>query len=205
MMKLYHFPTSPYVRKVMILLHETGQLDDVELVTGTTSPVAPNAALESVNPLKKLPALVRPEGPTLYDSRVICAFLDDRAAAGLYGKGPRRWDLLTLEATADGMMDAALLMTYEVRLRPEDKRWNDWPDAQWAKIISAIAALEAKWMSHLTGPLNIGQIAVACALGYLDLRHDARGWRQSGTALASWHAEFAERESYRATVPPEGG
>lgn len=203
-MKLYHSPTSPYVRKVMILLHETGQLDEVELVPAQTAPTNPVSGLSAKNPLKKIPALERPEGATLYDSRVICAFFNDRAQAGFYGSGARHWEILTLEATADGILDAALAMTYEARLRPEDKRWEDWAEAQWGKISSACEALNTRWMSHLNGPLDMGQIAVACALGYVDFRHDARGWRSGCDALAQWYSEFGERESMQSTVPPEG-
>jgi len=136
-MKLHHSPTSPYVRKIMILLHETGQIDDVALDSGSTSPVAPAPGLAAKNPLMKLPALERPEGATLYDSRVICAFFDDRAGGQLYPTGARRWETLTLEATGDGILDAALALTYEQRLRPEDKRWDDWSEAQWGKIATA--------------------------------------------------------------------
>jgi glutathione S-transferase len=201
-MKLYYSPTSPYVRKVMVLLHETGQVADVTLETMATTPIAPDKALLSKNPLTKVPALERPDGPTLYDSRVICAYLDDRKQAGLYSKGSRRWDTLTLEATADGILDAALAMTYEVRMRPADKQWSEWVDGQWGKIERACAALNNRWMSHLQGPLDMGQIAVACALGYVDFRHDARGWRKDNDALAAWAKTFDSRPSMAATVPP---
>lgn len=201
-MKLYFSPTSPYVRKVMVLLHETGQLDDVELLTVASTPVSPAGALLGKAPLTKVPALERPDGPTLFDSRVICAFLDARAKAGLYSDGARHWDILTLEALADGILDAALLMTYEDRLRPEDKQWNEWVDAQWNKIDRACAALNQRWMAHLSGPLDMGQIALGCALGYLDLRHDARGWRKGNDALAAWFAEFGDRPSMAETRPP---
>lgn len=200
-MKLYSAPTSPYVRKVLVLLHETDQLADVEIAPVVTSPTGPAAGLTAKNPLMKIPALERTDGPTLYDSRVICAYLDDRIRGGLYGSDARLWEILTLEATADGIMDAALLMTYEDRLRPEDLRWSDWADAQWAKVTAGCAALNARWMSHLNGPLDMGQIAVGCALGYLDLRHDARGWRQGCDALAGWYEKFAERASMQATTP----
>ena len=203
-MKLYYSPTSPYVRKVTVLLHETGQIDDVELLSSSTFPTAPAAGLGAKNPLLKVPALERDDGPALYDSRVICAFLDARGDANMYGTGARKWDTLTLEATADGILDAALLITYEARLRPEGTRWDEWSDAQWGKIETACAALNTRWMSHLQGPLDMGQIAVACALGYVDFRHDARGWRQGCDALAAWYADFSERDSMRATVPPEG-
>ena len=123
-MKLSYSPTSPYVRKVMILLHETGQIDDVALESSSTAPTNPAAGLAAKNPLMKVPALERPDGATLYDSRVITAFLDDRNGGRLYGSGSRKWETLTLEATGDGIMDAALLMTFETRLRPEDKQWG---------------------------------------------------------------------------------
>ncbi|THH34771.1 glutathione S-transferase [Aliishimia ponticola] len=203
-MQLYYSPTSPYVRKVMITLHETGQLDDVTLIEGSTKPTNPLSGLAAQNPLMKIPALTRADGPTLYDSRVICAFFDDRAQAGLYASGSRRFEIMTLEATADGILDAALLMTYEGKLRPEEARWDDWVEAQWTKIASACAALDSRWMGHLNGPLDMGQIAVACALGYVDFRHDARNWRKGCDALAKWYAEFAQRPSMLATVPPEG-
>jgi len=201
-MKLAYSPTSPYVRKVMVLLHETGQLADVALEVKSGTPLAPAEGLPAMNPLGKVPALARDEGPTLYDSRVICAFLDDRASAGLYGTGARRWDILTLEATADGMLDAALLMVYEGRLRPEEIRMADFVEAQWAKIDRALDALESRWTSHLAGPLDMGQIAVGCALGYLDLRHGARNWRAGRPDLAKWFEGFESREAMQKTRPP---
>lgn len=201
-MKLYYAATSPYVRKVMILLEETGQLDDVELINTATTPIAADPALLSKNPLAKVPALERPDGPTLYDSRVITAYLDARAGDKLYPTGARRWDTLTLEATADGILDAALLMTYETRVRPEEKRMPEWVDGQWDKIARSVAALNSRWMSHLNGPLDMGQIAVACALGYVNFRHDARGWRKGNDALAAWYKTFKSRASMQSTVPP---
>ncbi len=200
-MHLYFSPTSPYVRKVMVLLHETGQMDAVELVQGSGNPVDPGTAPLDANPLGKVPALERPDGPALYDSRVICQYLDARAGAGLYPEGPRRWDTLTVEATGDGILDAALLMVYEGRLRPEELRFAPWVEGQWAKVDRALDVLETRWMAHLEGPLDAGQIAVGCALGYLDFRHDARGWRAGRPHLAAWYAGFAARASMKATVP----
>jgi glutathione S-transferase len=202
-MKLAYSPTSPYVRKVMVLLHETDQLNDVALENLATTPLDPNEGLLASNPLGKVPALERAEGPALYDSRVICAYLNDRAGAQLYGKGSRHWDILTLEATADGILDAALSMTYEGRMRPADKQMPEWVDGQWAKIAGACSALNTRWMSHLQGPLDMGQIAVGCALAYVDFRHDARGWRKGNDALAAWYKTFDSRPSMAATRPPE--
>jgi glutathione S-transferase len=176
-------------------------MDAVELVTGSGSPVDPGTAPLEANPLGKVPALERPDGPALYDSRVICQYLDARAGAGLYPEGARRWDTLTVEATGDGILDAALLMVYEGRLRPEELRFAPWVEGQWAKVDRALDALETRWMAHLQGPLEAGQIAVACALGYLDFRHGARGWRSGRPHLAAWYAGFAERPSMQATIP----
>jgi len=203
-MKLFYAPTSPYVRKCMVVLHETGQLDDVELEDTAGTPTAPAENLLAKNPLTKVPALERPDGPALYDSRVICAYLDARAGAGLYPSGDSRWDTLTLEATADGILDAALAMTYEGRIRPAEKQWDGWVDSQWVKIERACSALNTRWMSHLAGPLDMGQIAVGCALGYVDFRHDARGWRSGHDSLAKWYEGFSTRPSMQATVPPAG-
>ncbi|MDG1169290.1 MAG: glutathione S-transferase [Sulfitobacter sp.] len=201
-MKLAYSPTSPYVRKVMVLLHETGQLDDVTLMPVATTPLAVDETLLPSNPLGKVPALERPEGPALYDSRVICAYLNDRAKGTLYGKDARHWEILTLEATADGILDAALAMTYEARMRPADKQMPEWVDGQWNKIARACSALNTRWMSHLSGPLDMGQVSVACALAYVDFRHDARGWRKGNDALAAWYEAFDSRPSMQATRPP---
>jgi glutathione S-transferase len=100
------------------------------------------------------------------------------------------------------MIDAAILMVYESRVRPEDKRFDAWVEGQWAKVARALDVLEDRWIAHLKGPLDLGQIAVGCALAYLDLRHAARDWRKGHDSLAAWQADFATRPSMVATVPP---
>ncbi len=200
MLQLLYSPTSPFVRKVRVVLHETGQQDDVALIGTATTPLEPAPQASAAHALKKIPALIRPDGCTLYDSRVITRYFDDRAGGGLYPDS-HLWETLTLEATGDGIMDAAVLMAYETRMRPEDKRDLVWLDAQWGKIENALDALSERWMSHLSGPLDAGLISVGCALGYLDLRHDDRGWRKGRGALDDWFAVFSERESMKATQP----
>ena len=201
-MKLMSSPTSPFVRKVHVLLHETGQYEAIDIYAKPTSPFDTAPEVATANPLGKIPALIREDGPTLYDSRVICRFLDDHAKAGLYPDG-RIWETLTLEATADGIMEAAVLMLYEHKLRPAEAVLDSWVDAQWSKIERAVSALNARWISHLRGPLDMGQIAVGCALGYLDFRHDARGWRKGNDALDDWYAVFSQRESMTLTAPAD--
>lgn len=200
-MKLLQSPASPFVRKVRVTLHETGQWDDVEQIDVTTSPQASDAALTAANPLGKIPALIRPDGPALYDSRVICRFLDARANGGFYPDS-HIWDTLALEATADGIMEAALAMVYETRYRDAEQVSQDWIEAQWAKVARALDAVNSRWMSHLQGRLDMGHIAIGAALGYLDLRHEARNWRGGRDGLAQWYAEFAQRPSMQATQPP---
>ena len=200
-MRLYHSPASPFVRKVMMLLHETNQIGAVEIVAASGTAVAPGTMPVTHNPLGKIPALERPDGPALYDSRVICRYLDDHAGGILYPKGNRLWDVLTIEATADGIMDAAILMVYEGRVRPEQYQYPVWVDAQWQKISRAVDVLNNRWISHLAGPLNMGQIAVACALGYIDFRLPEREWRAQNPDLAAWFADFSSRDSFQATIP----
>ena len=199
-MKLLKAGPSPFVRKVLVTLHETDQYDAVEQVQVTASPLTPDPNLIAANPVGKIPALIRDDGPTLYDSRVICRFLDHRAQTGLYPE-VRQFDTLTLEATADGIMDAAVLIVYEERFRPADKVSMEWIEGQWAKVSRALDAVSTRWMSHLHGRIDMGHIAMACALSYLDFRHDARKWRTGRDALAEWHAGFAARPSMIATEP----
>ena len=199
-MQLLTGPTSPYCRKVDVLLRESGLRDHVADVMGSGTPLEPNPTTVASNPIGKIPALIREDGPTLYDSRVICRYLDTLAGGTFYPEG-RHWEVLTLEATAEGMIDAALLMAYEWRMRPEEIRFQPWVDGQWSKIARGLDVIEARWMSHLEGRMDMGHIAVACCLGYLDFRHDARGWRNGRPSLAGWYETFAQRDSMVATRP----
>ena len=199
-MQLIMSPPSPYARKARVVLRETGLIDRVEEVQVSTSPMNSAAEILAANPTGKIPALVRNDGPAIYDSRVITRYLNDKANADLY---PARalYEVLTLEATADAIMDAAIGMVYEMRFRPEAQQSPEWLDAQWGKAERAIAAVNSRWMSHLNGPLNAAQIAISCALAYVDLRHDARGWRTGNDALAAWQETFSARASMVDTSP----
>jgi glutathione S-transferase len=166
------------------------------------NPLDPGTLPVDRNPLGKIPALERPDGPTLYDSRVITRYLDDTLNAGLYPTAPHLWDTLVVEATGDGIAEAAVLMRYEMQVRPEATRSEAWADAQWQKVDRALKALEDRWMSHLNGPLDMGKIAVGCALGYLDLRHPDRNWAAGHPVLAGWWKTFRARPAMQATTPP---
>lgn len=199
-MKLISSPASPYVRKVHVVLHETGLLDRVEVVGVKTTPLATAPEAAGANPLGKIPALLRDDAPALYDSRVITRYLDDQAGSTLYPQA-RIWDVLTLEATADGILDAAVGIMYERRFRAEENVSEPWVEAQWAKVARALDAVNDRWISHLEGPLTMGQIAMGCALGYLDFRHDVRQWRKDRGALDDWYAIFSQRPAMIATAP----
>ena len=199
-MRLYSSATSPFVRKVLVLIREV-RITGIDLVPVSGTAVAPGTMPVDHNPLGKIPALVLDDGRTLFDSRVICRWLDDHAGAGLYPAAPQLWNTLTLEALADGILEAAVLMVYESRLRPEELRFAPWIEGQWAKVDRALDALENVWIPHLAGPSDIGQIAVGAALGYLDFRHDARNWRKDRPDLTHWYQGFSARPSMQATVP----
>ncbi len=199
-MKLISADASPFARKVRVLLHEADAADRVEVVSTMTSPLQPDATVAAANPMGKLPTLIRAAGPAIYDSRVITRFLDDHLEAGLY-PAARLWETLTLEATADAIMDAAILMTYEKRLRAAEQQSEAWLDAQWHKAASAVSGISNRWMSHLSGPLDMSHIAVGCALAYLDFRHADRDWRADAGGLQDWFTAFSERASMQATAP----
>ena len=197
-MKLIMAEASPFARKVRVLLRETKQLKNVEEVSIATSPFQVNEQAKAANPTGRIPSLIRADGPALYDSRVITRYLDAKAAAGMYPEA-RLWDVLTVEATGDSMMDSAVSISYELRLRPQEKVSSEWTDAQWSKVLGGCDALQSQWMDLLNGPLTTAHISIACALGYLDLRHDARNWRQGHDALAAWFADFSKRPSFLET------
>ena len=198
-MKLYTNPASPFCRKVDVVLHETGQRNDVEDIAAIGHPTDSANMPIDLNPMGKIPVLVTTGGTALYDSRVICRFLDDRAGGALCPT--EDWEVMTQEALGDGICDAAILMVYEARSRPEKARYAPWVEGQWAKIARALDVLERDIVDSFDDNLTIGQIAVACALSYLDLRLADRGWRDGRSALAAWHAAFSNRPSMQITVP----
>ncbi|MEM7178616.1 MAG: glutathione S-transferase [Pseudomonadota bacterium] len=201
-MKLYHSPTSPYVRKVMVMLALTGQTDAVELLPGAGTPLAPNEGTCSANPLGKVPCLVTEDGRAIYDSRVICRYVDFVGKGGLYPEGETLFDVLTTEALADGIIDAGILGVYEARLRPEELRFSPWVQAQLSKVQRALGELEGR-SAGFGEALDAGQIAVGCALGYLDFRFGDLNWRQGRPRLSAWNDGIQAHEAMLATAPVE--
>jgi glutathione S-transferase len=202
-MKLRYSATSPYVRKVVIVALEAGLSDRIERLPTTVLPTRPNEEFARENPLVKVPALITDDGLVLYDSPVIAEYLDTlHDGPKLFpASGTARWIALRHQALGDGILDAAILIRYE-GLRPTECRWADWIDGQTRKMRGALASLEMELdAGHLSGPLTIGQIAIGCALGYLDFRFPGEDWRGRHRRLAGWFDDFARRKSMQQTIP----
>ncbi len=201
-MKLFFNNASPYVRKVRVFARETGLDGKIEEVTTMVSPVQENPPLAQANPLKKIPALVLDDGSTLFDSPVICEYLDSlHNGRKLFpATGPARWTALRLQATGDGILDAGVLCRYEMAFRPKEFQWSGWIDGQKTKWHGGLDQLERE-ASTLDGEPTIGGITVACALGWLDFRYGDDDWRKNRSKLAAWYEKFLARPSMKATMP----
>jgi len=203
-MKLFHSHSSPFVRKVMVVAHELGLAERIEWLPSKVHPVERDRAVLAQHPLAQVPTLIDDAGHALADSRVICEYLDALAGGSLFPReGAARWQALNEQSAADGVLDAALLIRYELTARPESERSAAWIKGQSAKIETTLAWFEER-AGQLADRIDIGTIALACALGYLDLRFSDIAWRDDAPELAAWFARFEERPSMVATRPPVG-
>jgi glutathione S-transferase len=199
---LHWSPKSPYVRKVMIVAHEHALLPRLSLVRSVAAMLQPNARLMQDNPLSKIPTLVRPDGRTLFDSVVICEYLDALGGGGLFpATGEPRWQALRWHAFGDGLLDALILWRNE---RERAVPLAPLLDAFEHKTRAALAVLETETEALAAAPFSIGSLTLGCALGYLDYRFDALGWRALAPRLAAWEAALAQRPSMQATRPVDG-
>ncbi len=198
-MKLLFSPFSPYVRKCLVTANELGLDGRISLLASAANPVNRDQTIIPHNPLGKVPTFFTDDGESLYDSRVICEYLNDLAKGKIFpAAGMARWRALTLQSLGDGILDAAILARYEVFLRPEPLRWEDWSLGQRDKIRTSFAHLNAN-PSMLSAEVTIGNIAVGCALWYLDLRFADFGWRETYPEVAKWYAAFSQRPSMKMT------
>lgn len=198
-MKLLFSPFSPYVRKCLVTAHELGLDGRINLLASAANPVNRDQTIIPHNPLGKVPTFFTDDGESLYDSRVICEYLNDLGKGSIFPTaGMARWRALTLQSLGDGILDAAILARYEVFLRPEPFRWDDWSRGQRDKIRTSFAHLNAN-PSMLSAEVTIGNIAVGCALWYLDLRFADFGWRETYPEVAKWYAAFSQRPSMKMT------
>lgn len=200
-MKLFHSTASPFVRKVMVLAHESGLADRIECVSAVVSPVARDMAVVAHNPTGHIPTLLLEDGQALYDSAVICQYLDTLHDGEPFHpvSAADRSRALCLQALADGIMNAGVLIRFETALRPPELRWPAWLEGQRSKIVSSLDVLARDWIEHLERSPDMGAIATGCALSYIDFRLLHPGWREAVPALAAWYARFSERPSMRKT------
>jgi len=197
-MKCYVTNNSPYARKVRVVAHETGVYDEVDWRTITREE---RGDLQNFNPLGKVPVAVLDAGDIVCDSPVICAYLDSLTSSrDLIPKSePKRWQVLTLEALGDGLSDTVIVVSQENR-RADEKRSQDIVDRQTGKVKSALSVLDSA-ASDFDDPPLMGEIAVACALGYMEFINIVPGWSETYVKLASWYADILKRQSFRKTAP----
>ena len=199
-MKLHWSPRSPFVRKVMIVAYECGVADRIDCVRTVAATAKPHAELMKDNPLSKIPTLVLDDGTVLYDSPVICEYLDALdGAPKFFPREPReRVTALRWQALGDGFLDMMVLLRDEkMREHPSERHVA----STMARKAAVLATLERETDVLGTTPFGIGHIAIGCALSYLDFRFTAGDWRKGHPRLANWHAAFAARPSVRATEP----
>lgn len=199
-LRLHHGALSPFVRKVMICAHEKGMVDQLEIVPTKVGAGIVNQDLMVINPIGKIPTLVTGDGDALFDSLVIIDYLDQISPERLMipSSGSERTAALRINAIADGLLVAGVLSKGEAA-RPAERQWPEWLEAQWAKVVACIAALDEAL--PVDQPINIGHSATAAALGWLDVRAPDEGWRDRHPRLAAWFAEASERPSLDLTKP----
>jgi glutathione S-transferase len=200
-MKLLGTMISPFVRTVVMTAHELGLADKIALVESCfVSPIEPHAEITRYNPLGKIPCLITDHGHALYDSRVICEYLCHHAGDKklLPDEPVRRFRILTLQALAMGMAEAAVAVRYETVARPTEFRWDAWVERQIERIVASLDDLETHWKGDL-GSITAGTVACAAVLGYLDHRFSDLGFGNGRPVLAAFYDRFSARPSMTAT------
>ena len=201
-MKLLWSPKSPYVRKVMVCAEELGLVAQLELTRTVAAMLKPNPAIMEENPLNKIPTLVLADGTALFDSVVICDYLNDLAAGPLFpAQGAAKFQALRWNALGDGLLDALILWRHE---REREQPLAVLIAAFELKTRASLAVLEKEAGALQAAPFNIGHVALCCALSYIDYRFESLAWRDAAPQLAGWHAAMSQRPSLKATEPVDG-
>lgn len=210
-MRLSYSPASPFVRRVRAAAIELGLAERITLEPTQVAPGRENRTYaESINPLRKIPALVLDDGQTLVESAVICQFLDELAGGGklIPATGPDRWRVLSQQAIAQGMAEAMVLVRYETALRPEPLRWLVWVEDQQDRFWSGLAWFErhaqrilSASVSAVRSGVDISELALACCLGYVDFRFAELDWRARAPRVSAWYRTIASRASLAETDP----
>jgi glutathione S-transferase len=201
-LRLHWSPKSPYVRKVMVCAHELGLTERLELVRSVAAMLKPNERLMQDNPLSKIPTLVLEDGFVLFDSVVICEYLNELGGGSLFPKqGADKWQALRWHALGDGLLDALILWRNE---RERALPLQTLIDAFELKTLAALKQLDDEAQALKETAFGIGHVTLACALGYIDYRFGSLGWRNTAPRLAQWFAETSLRPSLAATQPLDG-
>jgi glutathione S-transferase len=201
-MKLYYTPTSPFVRKVLVSAHELGLADRIETTFLRPTPHEASPELSRANPLSKIPALVLDDGTTLYDSAVICEYLDALAGGGrlVPERGPARFRVLRTQALCDGILEAGVLVYYERTFRPPEAQSAPWLAGQTQKARQGLDALENE-VDAFGDAVDLASICAGVTLGWLEFRNVMGDVRAGRPKLARWYESFSARPSMQATIP----
>ena len=201
-MKLHWSPKSPYVRKVMICLHELGMTDQVENIRSVAAMLKPNAQIMKDNPLSKIPTLTTADGIHLFDSLVICEYLNDLGHGALFPQsGPEKWQSLRWHALGDGLLDALILWRNE---REREQPLTALIDAFELKFHATLQLLTAELNELSQSSFNIGTLTLGCALGYTDYRFESLQWQSKYVELAQWYKQLCLRPAFQTTQPLDG-
>ncbi|MEO8153237.1 MAG: glutathione S-transferase [Rhizobacter sp.] len=201
-MKLHWSPRSPYVRKVLVVAHELNLLPQLELVRTVAAMLKPNERLMQDNPLSKIPTLVLDNGSTLFDSAVICEYLNELGQGPFFPlEGQGKWQALRWQALGDGMLDAAILWRIE---REKEAALPALLSAFEVKLRASLKQLDDEAQALAEAPFAIGHITLGCALGYLDFRFGSWPWRELAPRLAHWFEEIDGRYSFQSSRLVDG-
>src|SRR5262245_30478271 len=201
-MKLHWASRSPFVRKVMVFAHEAGVADRIEFITTRVSMTQPNTDLLKVNPLGKIPTLITDDGMVLFDSTVICEYLDTlhKGTKLIPRESGKHWQALRWHAMGDNMLDSLVMWRNET-LRPQPQQSPETIVGFLVKTQASLDALEKEEAQLSAALLGIGHVGVGVALGYLDFRFADLRWRDGRPKLAAWYEGFAKRPSMQKTMP----
>jgi glutathione S-transferase len=201
-MKLHWSSRSPFVRKVMVFAHEVGLADRIEKVSTQVAMTNPNRELMRVNPLAKIPTLITDQGTVLFDSTVICEYLDSlHGGARLFPQAPDpRWQALRWHALGDNLLDTLVLWRNE-RIRPQPQQSPETIAGFELKTRTSLDLLEKEAPALAAAPFSIGHVATGVALGYIDFRFPELAWRKGRQRIATWYESFERRPSMQKTVP----